>query len=658
MGSCLCLEATAQALPSDGDDNVRAGSFGMSFTAGAAGRSVLESTAVRPVLKPVGTVKGSDGIMRAEQALGTAVTPWSAKEIRKRIESENTLRLDSVVGYNVDGSKATLQAFAYNSDGLMTYRANSYYNASTGGWDLAEEYGYEWTDDGLILDEWGKAYGMGTRHTYVYNDRGWGIEQIIYQLDADGEWVEESKGEYEYDDNANITAERTYTWDGSQWQPSTKAVSTYDSKNRQTYIEGYSWDGLQWIGSIKHFYEWTDKPNPHPVEDGTSDRFTLSLGYVWNNGIWEPSLMYIQKFDNPDGYITMQETAWWNGKNWGGGGNTGNTTVTYWKYDENNVEIYQDGYLCVKDSAEWIKTFDVNYNWTYDDEGNREGTYDIIFYNYDNDYNLAGQYVEERFEEAYNADNLILWKKYWDCNLATYELEEDSEFKRRYDEKGNITYEIKWNWKDGERKPYTEQTYTYDADGNVIDQVNRNGGNSGIPLGAPATRSMDIEPGDLEGWVNSTHFTYAYENGTRYEKLGYRWKDEQWTTNSGQIVDYDFDHPMESVITPVGWTDPYKIDALHNLFGDGNNGWLESKMLYYWTEHVATGVSEVTAGDVEVSYAGDIITIAATGDVDVKVYNAGGACVKTSSEKTVDMGGQPSGVYIVKVNGYTTKIVK
>ncbi len=65
-----------------------------------------------------------------------------------------------------------------------------------------------------------------------------------------------------------------------------------------------------------------------------------------------------------------------------------------------------------------------------------------------------------------------------------------------------------------------------------------------------------------------------------------------------------------------------------------------------------------TVAGVKVSYAGDVITIAATGDVDVKVYNAGGACVKTTSEKTVDMGGQPSGVYIVKVNGHTTKIVK
>ena len=658
MGSCLCVEAMAQALPSNGGDNATTGKFGMSFVADGNGRSGFGKTVVSSVLKPVATVKGHDGIMRAAKSAGTPVLPWNAKEIRKRVEGENTLRLDSVVGYNTDGSKATLQAFTYNSDGLMTYRANSYYNAETGDWDLAEEYGYEWTDDGLVLDEWGKAYGWGTRHTYVYNDRGWGTEMTIYELGVDGEWVQSSKGEYEYDDNANIIAERTYVWDGAQWQPSTKAVSNYDSKNRQTYIEGYTWDGTQWIGAIKKIYEWCDKPDPKPVDPENTDRNTVDMSFEWKNGQWEPSLAYIQEFDTPDGYITMQKTAWWNGHNWGGDGRVTDTNVTFWTYDENNVEIDQVGYRCIKDSTEWIKTFDVNYDWTYDEEGNRDGTYDIIFYTYDDDYNLIKQYNEERFEEAYNADNQILWKKYWDCNLETYELEESEEMKCRYDENGNMTYKIKWIWRNGERQPSIEQTYTYDEDGNVIDQLSRNGGNSGIIIGAPMKRSKEIEPDDLEGWVNSTHFTYSYENGIRYEKLGYRWKNENWMTNSGQTVEYDFDHPMESVITPVGWTDPYKIDALYDHYGDGNNGWLDSKKLYYWTEHVATGVSDVNATDVRVSYANDMITVEATGDVDVKVYNAGGACVKTTSEKTVDMGGQPSGVYIVKVNGHTTKIVK
>lgn len=656
MGACFCVEAMAQVMPSDGGGNVKAGYFGVSSVADGRIHSALAPTVVKPVLKPVRTVICKDGIMRAEQTSKTDATPWNASEIRKRIDGENTLRLDSVIGYNADGSKATLQAFTYNSDGLMTYRANSYYNPSTGGWDLAEEYGYEWTDDGLILDEWGKAYGMGTRRTYVYNDRGWGIEQVVYELGADGEWVQSSKGEYEYDDNANIIAERTYVCDGSQWVQTTKAVATYDSKNRQKYVEGYTWDGIQWVGSVKQIFEWCDKPDPMPVDPTKTDRNTLALSYVWENGQWKPLVAYVNEFDTPDGYITMQKICWWNGRNWGG--ENGSTSVSYWTYDEHNAITSHDGYLCVNDSTAWVKSYETDYSWTYDEDGNRTGAFETYYMDYDNAYNIVGKNLTERYEEAYDPQGQVTWRKIWNVNVMTGELQPMEEIKRRYNDFGDISYEASWTWENGERKPGVEINYTFDEDGNVVDQVSRNGGDSGIPFGAPATRGYEIDAEDLEGWVNSTHFTYAYENGIRYEKLGYSWVNEAWATNLGQTVEYDFDYPMESLITPVGWADPYKIDALHNLTGDGNNGWMDAKMMYYWANHFTSGIADTTVAGVKVSYAGDVITIAAAGDVDVKVYNAGGACVKTTSEKTVYMGGQPSGVYIVKVNGHTTKIVK
>lgn len=647
IGSCLCLGASAQTIQKP--------AFGTSFVNNNAS---LGGKALERVIQPVETAKGADGVMRAVKPFKKVTTPWKARRAMRAAATDGTLKLDSVIGYNADGSKATLQAFTYRADGLETHRENSYYNAETGAWELAEEYGYEWTDDGLILDEWGKYYGSGLRHTYKYNDRGWGTEMIIYTLGTDGEWVYDSKGEYEYDDNANITAERTYVWDGSQWQPSTKAVSEYDSKNRQTYLEGYTWDGSQWVGGSKAFYEWTDKPNPTPVDGASTDRFTLAQFYAWDGSQWVPNLMYVQEFDNPDGYITMQETCWWNGRNWGG--ENGSTSVSLWEYDENNVTISNSGYLCVNDSTKWVKSYDTNYNWTYNDDGSRNGTYDIIFYYYDENYeNIALQYTEERFEEAYDAAGRMTWRKYWDCNLETYELEESEEEKTQYDGNGNVTYEAHWIWRDGERQPETEITYEYDEDGNVIDQLGRQGGAGGmIPMGAPASRGKDIEPEDLEGWTNSTHFTYAYENGERTEKICYSWRDEQWTPRDGQTVEYDFDYPMDAVVTPVTWTDPYKIDAIHDLSGDGMGGWLSADRLYYWTEHNATGISETVVTDVKVRLNGDILTVTGADGATVNVYNAGGTCMASTNGDTVGMGGMPAGVYIVKVGSYATKIVK
>ena len=640
IGSCLCLGASAQVGQKP--------AFGTPF---ANNNARLGGKALEMVIQPVETVKGADGVMRAVKPFKKVTTPWNVRRA-PRAAADGTLKLDSVVGYNADGSKASLQAFTYRADGLEIHRENSYYNAATGSWDLAEEYGYEWTDDGLILDEWGKFYGSGLRYTYKYNDRGWGTEQITYALGADGEWVYQSKGEYEYDDNANITAERTYVWDGSQWQPSTKAVSEYDSKNRQTYLEGYTWDGSQWVGGTKVFYEWTDKPNP---QDPTNQRFTFAQYYEWSDGAWKPQLMYVQEFDNPDGYITMQETAWWNGRNWGGDG--GSTNISLWDYDEHNVEIMHEGYLCLDDSTKWVKSFDTGYEWTYGDDGSREGYYVTQYYNYDDASGELTPTFAGRTDEAWNAAGQMLWQKIWNWDYATNDLAASEEAKNQYDADGNLTNEARWTWTDGERKPSTETTYTYDADGNVIDQLSRNGGNFGIVVGAPAN-GKDIEPEDLEGWVNFTHFTFAYENGERTEKICYSWTDEQWAPRDRQTVEYDFDYPKEAVVTPVSWGDPYKIDAVHDLTGDGMGGWLSADKMYYWTETVATGISETVAADVKVRLKGGILTVTGADGATLNVYNAGGTCMASTTDDTGDMGAMPAGVYIVKVGAHTAKIVK
>lgn len=654
--TCLCVDATAQVASTESSDGTASKArFGIGFNNGGSG----VSKSFKRMINPVRTTKGFDNVMRAAEPMTKVTSPWNARMAATRAAGDATMKLDSIIGYNADGSKYTLQAFKYNTQGLTVSQKNSYYNPETGQWNLAEEYGYEWTDDGLVLDEWSKAYGMGTRRTYVYNDRGWGIEQIIYDLDMNGEWKYLEKGEYEYDDNANITGERTYTWDGTQWQPMTKATSRYDEKNRQIYIESYYWDGAQWVGSDKHEYEWCEKPDPQPVDPTSTDRFTYSMAYLWDNGTWTPQLMYVQEFDTPDGYITLQKTCWWNGRNWGG--ENGSTTVATWTYDEHNAIIDNDGYWCVNDSAAWIKSYDGIYNWTYDEEGNREGGYDIIFMNYDSEYNPTDQYISTRYEEGYNADNLVTWRKVWGYDYMTGDIAEQEEMKRRYDDKGNITYEGRWTWSDGERQPESELTCTYDEDGNIIEESSRTGGSFGgiIISKAPATRGSEIDDSDLEGWTNNFHSTYSYEDGTCYERLTYKWNNDKWTTNNGQIVDYDFDRPAESVITPAGWIDPYKIDAVHDLIGDGDEGWTSADKLYYWTEETATGITETSAAaELKARLIGNVLNVTAGDGLTVNLYNASGACVASTKSGAIDMTGMPAGLYIVKAGAAATKIIK
>ena len=52
---------------------------------------------------------------------------------------------------------------------------------------------------------------------YIYNDKKWGIEQVIYSLDDVGNWVKVQKSEYKYDDRANIIDEMVYLWKDNGW---------------------------------------------------------------------------------------------------------------------------------------------------------------------------------------------------------------------------------------------------------------------------------------------------------------------------------------------------------------------------------------------------------------------------------------------------------
>ena len=144
-------------------------------------------------------------------------------------------------------------------------------------------------------------------------------------------------------------------------------------------------------------------------------------------------------------------------------------------------------------------------------------------------------------------------------------------------------------------------------------------------------------------------------------RRSYKWTNEEWTTNSGQVVEYDFDVPSSDACFPEGWTDPYKINWIEDIYGDGSNGWMATTRNYFYSENTATAIAGATAtGEtgIGVRLSGDMLTITADGDVSVSIYGVGGTLVKTAAEKTVYVGDMPAGIYIVAVNGYKTKIVK
>ena len=125
--------------------------------------------------------------------------PAKALPARAGSSADGKQKLDSIVTINPDGSYGSLECYEYDSGGRETKSTNSYWDAAAGAWgEPVMQFDYVWTDDGLLLSEQSMIYDMGSRVEYKYNGQGLKTEQINYQTDYDGNWVAESKGEYDH----------------------------------------------------------------------------------------------------------------------------------------------------------------------------------------------------------------------------------------------------------------------------------------------------------------------------------------------------------------------------------------------------------------------------------------------------------------------------
>ncbi len=632
------------------------------------------ATELKPKLHAVTTERPAAGKITVEagrRGTGTAtlVRPMAAQARKAPLTTDGKLKLDEVIMTNPDGSNAQKECYEYNDKGKEIRRKTYYWDTMTQSWGSpAMQYDYTWSEDGLILVEQVTSGSQGVRYEYKYNDKGLGIEQVTSELGFNGKWTPVSKGEYAYDDNANIIDELLCTWDGMQWVNNTHNQATWDGKNRQTSFIGYAWDGTSWQGTGNDVYEWFDGPrDPDYIEGSNPERMTYKGESLWINGEWHLYYKFINEF-NTEGRIAGQSelyynrtlNAWCGGDTWDG--LVYNPLSWYGKitYDDHGAQTLSETWKYLPDNSGVISLGASPTVWKYDDEGNRVGLYKFVQNIYNENNEKIDEKVSQQTHYAYNADNKCTWVREQLVNEdgSTTDLFEE---KYVYNEQGLQTISAVWDWVDGKRTPTSWTEYKYNAEGLPVELITKSGDSGLSPLGAPATRGAEIEPDDETGWVNASRWTYAYENGTLIEKLGYRWANGEWTTNNGQTVEYDFDVTPDEFIKPEGWTDPYKINRVKNYYADGYNGWLISTNTYYYSEALPSGIGAVNAGgndDVKVSYADGNLHISADGNVTVNIYGAGGMLARSAAEKTVYVGDMPAGLYIVTVNGYSTKFIK
>lgn len=566
---------------------------------------------------------------------------WEEVKMKAAATESNKLQLDSIIGTNPDGSKYTRQYFVFDDQNRIKQRINSYWNATTLSWDTAEEYNFELDEDGYVLMLSVVGYGQGQRFEYVYNDRKLGIEQVIYNLDGRNQWVKVQKGEYQYDDRNNMIDEMLYDWNGSEWIKNTHSSATWDDQNRQTSILSLVWDGTEWTGVTREDYTWH-----------AADKLSYKGMYLWipETKDWQLVDVFEQEF-NEAGQLTVQKRKFWNNdrQNWSGEYTSWGTsevcinykaTITYDSRGRVTLQQHKD---CYNNGTEWFLASEMITNWT---DGLEGGGYESEMNAYLYFYDTKEKIWNQREYNRYNAKGLKTWCLQQMQNANATEMNDLFEEKYEYDANGNMVYSGVWDWVDGVRTPNIEERNTYDANNNIIESYYREAEDGGsIPIGSPQM-APGHEDQDDKGWRNTSHFTYKYENGTRIEKLGWRWDDSDWSTNFGEAVKYDWNVPATELITPFEWSDPYKIDATYSYTGDGNGGWLSNTNTYYYVPKSATGMSKTKVGNL--SFYNNILKITGGNDIDNRVYEITGKQVYQGNHSEENLNHLNKGIYVVR----------
>jgi len=567
------------------------------------------------------------------------------KSVSMRTADGKKERLDSVVGYNADGSKSIRMYCEYGSDGLMTKQTNSYWNSDTESWDHVQVFEYAWDEDGYCTYQSNYAYGSGERVDYQYNADKLCTEQIKYIAGADGVWQQYFKGQYTYDSKGNMVTENCFQWENDQWREYLRSTATYDENNLLSGIETYECVNGVWRGQDKHEYV-----------NFSAKKLSSKLMYRWDDAEskWIKAQNFIQEWSQ-NGILLAQRNRYWNEdkQDWVGeypswGTNICRNYDAELSYDEKwrmTRQAHTDWYDMGNDkhlAAEMVTV------WTDNEDGTSNSEMNSYLYSHDD----GSTRWDQRQYKKFDANDSIIWNNQQIQKFGSTEMLDEYESKYAYDEQGHCIYSATWKFKNGERRPDIEQRDIYDTQGNIIEQYFRHDEKSSTtrPIGAPKKRVPEITDEDKEGWVNSTHFTYGYEDGVRVSKLRYVWNvdNSEWYPNTGTVTKYDLAVPASELILPITYLDEYKILQFDKCSKTGTTEWAIAPQFYFYSG-VNSSVENIKVGDSGALRFADrtLYVSGACNDCTHHIYDPTGRPVLEARGTTVDLGDLAPGFYIV-----------
>lgn len=558
-----------------------------------------------------------------------AYTPVGGNEAMRKAPKYG-YRMDSLVCVKPDGTFTSKQLFEYTEAGKIAKQTDYLYNASTKQWTMSNTYLWGWNDKGyMTFDEQVASNGNSVRNEYKYNAQNLGIEKVtLRRTGFDGEYVNYSKGEYDYDDRGNMTKENTYKWTNNEWTPSSRATAAYDENNYRSAYEEWRYKNGIWTGYEKKEY----KTNKLGLQ-------TYILNYSWerkNKGVFEPFAKVTNVFSEKDNKSLMMQTYEYynidtndwlgNFKDRGGA-------------QRNNLRGIHERDERLRDKLSYSETL-YGKEWrrgsysTYEYKDNADGSYECVKKNY----------TRPDTVDTYNHNETVTTRvdaaghtTYFYDNYHR-DVKRSTEWNETFDSKGNCTGREDYRYDANNNKIFSIKSVNkHDAWGNIIDTYNWTGKKN--------------DKGIADSWIESSHFTYTYEqNGTvRTDKRRYKYvpASDSWANDFGDGADFDFTVKKDEIMVPVGYTADYMQTAKYSYKGKGED-WETTKYTYYYSKVKDNGVENVTIGDNTVTFGNNILRVNGGTNIDNSVYSTDGKLVFRGNNAQEDLGNLGNGLYIVR----------
>ena len=434
------------------------------------------------------------------------------------------------------------------------------------------------------------------------------LDSVVW-VNTDGDEMYKCKIEFTYDSNGKLAMWFDYYWENNALAELFKTEFAYDINGNMTMSILYSWENNAWIKRWKGEFTYDSNGN-----------LTTDIGCEWNNNAWREDWKYECVYDNNGNLITAINYSWENSA-WRESSKSEHT------YDSNGNLIMRTSYYLENDA--WRGSW--KEECTYDSNGN------------------LTIWIDYNWDWWNNA-----WEEYWKTEYV-------------YDSNGNLTTEISYDWAWWNNtwiESGRTDGYVYDSNGNLITWIGDywkieytydSNGNKTMEIGYKRENDVWTEVGkvefefDLSVFMSDVFMSDIFMSYGDYSDLNWAFFGNSFIMKEF-FMDNDFDAKIFNKITSV--KSYYEEDD-----------W-EETLTFYYSEISTTNIPNVPATSFSIypNPVSEHFTVSGiTENTLATITDLNGRIVLqrvVSPSEQVSVGHLSPGVYFVKVNEKTAKMVK